>query len=439
MSAVSFTGLATGLDTSSIVAQLIELKRRPVYRLESRREDFQSQLTALSTLKTKLLALQEAAAKLDTLGEFNALKSTSSHEDILTASAGNKAAPGVYDILVESLATARRDVSQGYNSADDVVGGGTIWFTVGEAAIPLAVPEGTTLAEFKDLINGSVEGVSASIINDGSGTAAHHLVLRSDSEGTAGDFTVNLAGLNGGQAPALTTTREASDARLIVDGITVTAGSNQPSDVISGITLNLHKAEPGTRVSLKIEVGGEDIEAAVKGLVDSYNDLFAFVQEQSQPEGDLRGNPTLRSVANRMENIFTSPLSNGAGGLSMLWEVGIRTGEDRQMVWDPEKFREALANDFGSVRDLFIEREGNLGKGYLIGTAIDDMTHSVDGLFRISNDALNTKIKTADKTIERYERGIESYRLHLEARFIAMERMVAQLQAQGSYLGSLNF
>jgi flagellar hook-associated protein 2 len=437
MSPVSFTGLATGLDTSSIVSQLIELRRRPVYRLESRREDFQSQLTALNTLKTKLLALQEAAAKLDTLGEFNALRTTSSHEDILTATAGNSAAPGVYDILVESLATARRDVSQGFASADEDIGGGTVWFTVGGSTTPVAVPPGTTLTEFKDLINSSVEGVSASIINDGSGTDAHHLVLRSDLEGTAGDFSVNLAGLGGGTETTLTTTREAVDAQLVVDGISVTARSNQPSDVISGLTLNLLQAEPGTRVSLKVEVGGEEIEEAVKGLVDSYNDLFAFIQDQSQPEGDLRGNPTLRSVASRMENIFTSPLSGAAGGISMLWEVGIKTGEDRQMVWDPEKFKEALADDYDSVRDLFIEKDGNLGKGYLIGAAIDDMTHSVDGLFRISNDALNSKIKTTDRNIERYERGIESYRLNLEARFIAMERMVAQLQAQGSYLSGL--
>ena len=73
MSSVSFTGLATGLDTASIVAQLLEIKRRPIYRLENRRLDFQSQLSALGTLKTKLLALQEAArdifrTKLHNLG-----------------------------------------------------------------------------------------------------------------------------------------------------------------------------------------------------------------------------------------------------------------------------------------------------------------------------------------------------------------------------------
>jgi flagellar hook-associated protein 2 len=439
MSAVTFTGLATGLDTASIVAQLVELKRGPVYRLESRREDFQGQLAALDTLKTKLLALQDAAAGLDTLGEFNALGASSSHENILTATAGSDAAPGVYEIVVQSLATVRREVSQGYDTAEAVVGGGTIWFNIGGGATPLVVPDGTTLAELRDLVNGSVPGVSASIVNDGSPTGGHHLVLRSDQAGLEGEFTVNLAGLTGGQPPAMTVTRTAADAQLTVDGISVTASGNQLSGVISGLTLDLHQAEPGTVINLTVAVDGTAVESAVENLVNSYNDLFAFIQAQAQPDGDLRGNPTLRAVANRMENIFTSQLATGDGGVSMLWQVGIRTGEDRQMIWNPEQFREAMAEDFQAVRNLFIENDGSLGKAYLIRTAIDDMTHSVDGLFRISKDALDSKISTADRTIERYERGIESYRLNLEARFTAMERMVAQLQAQGNYLTSIGF
>jgi len=426
MSSVSFTGLATGLDTASIVAQLVEIRRRPVYRLENRLADFQKQLTALSTLNTKLLALQEAGSRLDTLREFTALAATSTHEGILTATAGATAAPGNYDIIVQSLATARKDISQGYSSPGALIGEGTVWFSIGGGSTPITIEAGTTLAEFKDLINNSVDGVSASLINDGSGGDSYYLVLTGDTEGTDGDFTFNASALTGGTPPVLTNTQMATDARLTVDGIAVTAGSNQPDDVISGLTLDLHGAEPGTTVRISVDMDGAEVEETIKALVDTYND-----------DGDLHGHPTLRSVANRLENIFNSPLEGGLGSLSMLWEVGITTGEDRQLVWNPEKFHAALLADFSGVRDLFIEREGNLGKGYLINAAIKNMTDSVSGLFKISTDALNNKIRSTDQTIERYERSIESYRLNLVTRFTAMERMVAQLQAQGSYLGSL--
>ena len=439
MSSVTFSGLATGLDTSSIVAQLVELKRRPVYRLESRREDFQKQLTALATLKTKLLALQEAAARLDTMGEFNALKASSTQTGILTATAGPAAAPGRYDIVVQALASARKDISQGYASPGDVVGEGVMWISVNGAATPLNLPAGTTLAELKDLINNRVDGVSASLINDGSAGTPYYLVLRGDSEGTAGDFTVNASGLTGGQPPLLTNIQQAADARLLVDGIAVTAGSNHPADVISGLTLDLLQADPQTTLTLQVDMDAAKIEESIKALVDAHNDLFAFIQEQGAADGDLHGNPTLRSVATRLRNLFTSPVTGASGSMSMLWQAGVTTGKDSQLVWDPARFQAALAADFNGVRDLFIEREGNLGKGYLISRAIDDMTDSVSGLFKISSDALNSKIRSTDQTIERYERGIESYRLNLEIRFTAMERMVAQLQAQGNYLSSLNY
>jgi flagellar hook-associated protein 2 len=289
------------------------------------------------------------------------------------------------------------------------------------------------------MINNDIDGVSASLINDGSGTDSYYLVLRADTEGSAGDFTVHSSGLTGGENPVFSTTQAAADARLTIDGLPVTATGNQLQDVISGLTLNLLQAEPGTTVSVKVDLDGAQVEESVKAMVDAYNDLFAFIKDQSAPGADLHGHPALRSVGNRLENIFNSAQAAGGGAFSMLWEVGIKTGEDRQLVWDPAKFQEALQADFSGVRALFAENAGNPGKGYLVFTAIDDMTDSVSGLFKISNDALNAKIRTADKTIERYERGIESYRLNLETRFRAMERMVAQLQAQGSYLGGLNF
>ena len=45
MSAVSFTGLATGMDTASLMSQLVELKRVPIYRLESQKSGYQNQVS----------------------------------------------------------------------------------------------------------------------------------------------------------------------------------------------------------------------------------------------------------------------------------------------------------------------------------------------------------------------------------------------------------
>ena len=437
MSSVAFSGLATGLDTGSIVTQLVELKRQPIYTLESRRQGFQDQISALGTLKSKLLALQTAAQKLDTTSEFSSFAATSSDEDYLTVSADDTAAPGSYDITINSLATAQKDVSQGYDSLNDSVGTGIMSITVDGETTDLTLTGYTSIAALKDLINDSVDGVSATIVNDGSETGAYHLVLSSAEAGTANAFSYDVSGLSGGITPLLTNEQAATDASLTIDGLTVTASSNNPDDVISGLTLDLLQADVGKTLHVNVGVDTEGVSENVKGFVDAYNDLFTYINDQNTADGDLRDNPTLRSVASRIENIFASSLQGGAGDITMFAQVGITRGEGRQLEWSEDDFLEALEDDFNSVRDLFVEREGNIGKTYLIDTAIDDMTDSLTGLFKISTDALNTKIDYADQSIERYERSIETYQTTLERKFTAMELMVAQLQAQGNYLSSI--
>ncbi len=436
MSGISFSGIASGLDTASIVSQLVELKRQPIYRLEKDKSGYQAQIASLGTLKTKLLALQKAAQAIDTAGEFASLKATSSNEDILTVTAGTEAAAGSYDITVKTLAKAQKEISQGYSTDVADVGSGTISFTVGEETTELTLVGYNSLESVKNLINDSVEGVSASIVNDGLGGDSYHLVLSSAEAGSAGAFSMDLSGLSGGTAPTFTTQQAAEDATLTIDGIDVIATSNNAEDVISGLTLNLEDFDPATQVTIQVEVDSEGIAGKVKAMVDAYNDLFAFVEKESGTTGSLRTNPTLRTVASRLENLFTSSLEGGLGNITNFFQVGITRGTGRQLEWDEDKFAETIEANFSGVRDLFIERDGNLGKMYLLDNSVDDMTDSIDGLFKISTDALNKRIDYADQSIERYERSVESYRVTMERKFTAMEAMVSQLQAQGNYLSS---
>lgn len=438
MSAITFSGLATGLDTASIVSQLVEIKRQPIYRLQSNQNDYRSQISALDTLKTKLLALQTAAQELDSANEFASLTASSSSKTLLTATAGTKAAAGSYDIVVHTLAQSQRDLSQGFDSKSDSVGTGSITFTVDGETTTLDLAGYNSLESLKNLINNDVAGVNASIINDGSASGGYKLMLSSDTAGSSGAYTVDMSGLSGGTTPLLTNQQTATDASLTVNGVDVVATSNNPTDVISGLTLNLIGADDATTVHIDVTRDTEGISDKVEAMVGAYNDLFSYIKDQSGSTGTLHGNTTLSTVSSRIENMFVSGLSDGLGDITNFFQVGITRGSDRQLVFSQDDFETALADDYSGVRDLFIEREGNLGKMYLLDTAIEDLTDSIDGVFKISTDSLNRKIDYADDTIARYERSVETYQSTMEAKFTAMERMVAQLQAQGNYLSSFS-
>jgi flagellar hook-associated protein 2 len=437
MSAVSFSGLATGMDTASLIAQLVELKRAPVYRLQSEKKGYQEQISALGTLKTKLLALQTAARKLDTASEFSSAKATSSLTDALTATANGSASPGQYDIVVQTLATAQKVQSQGYASKLDNVGAGIVSLTVGGETKTLNLVGANTLEGLAQLINDNIAGVSASIINTGDAATPYRLVVNGTEAGTANAFTLDLSGLSGGVSPIMTTRTAAADATLLVDDLQVTADSNNPDDVISGVTLHLLEADAGQHITVSVARDTDGISDKVKGLVDAYNDIFSYLQKQTAADGSLEDSTAARTVASRVESMFTSSLSGGLGDVTMFAQLGVKRGTDRQLEFDETKFKEVLADQFGAVRDFFIKRDGNVGKASLLDTEIKALTDSTAGVFKFSTDSLNKRIEYADDTITRYERSIESYQLTMQRRFTAMEQMVAQLQSQGNYLSGI--
>jgi flagellar hook-associated protein 2 len=435
MSTISFGGLATGLDTGSIISQLVAIRRAPITQMEERQSSYERQISALNDLKTKLLALQTAAADLDTSSEFAALTATSGDETLLTASANGLAAAGAYQITVHALASHQKDISQGYDSLATNVGSGTITVDIGGEVSQIELSEPVnSLADLQAAINDAGLGINATILNDGGDTTPYRLVLTGAESGEDAAYSIDFGGLSGGTAPVMTSVAVAQDASLTIDTIPVTSPSNSVTAAITGLTLDLEGADPDTTVNLTVEADASAIEEKIQALVDAYNDLLGYITDQSAEEGTLRGNSTMRSVKSRMQQLLALPLSEGSGDLSMLAQVGISQGEGGLLEYDSAAFAEAMNEGYGDVRDLFVQRGENEGKAYLLRTAIDELTDSVDGIFKISTDALQARIDNLDDSIERYERSAESYETLLERQFTAMESTVSALQAQGEYL-----
>ncbi len=433
--AISFGGLATGLDTASIVSQLVAIQRQPILNLQSQRSAYDRQLAALNDLKSKLTAIRAAAAALDTATEFGSLRATSANEAVVKATAGGDATEGSYEIVVNSLARAQKEISQGFGSQVAEVGAGTVTITVGGVATQITLAPGdSSLTSLRNAINDSGAGVRATILNDGSGTTPYRLVLTAATTGTDAAFTADFSGLSGGTAPALTNITAAANASVSIDTVMIASQTNTITEAIGGLTLNLVKQDPGVPVTVSVDVDAAAIEDKVQKLVDAYNDLMTFVKTQSAEGGTLRGNGLMRSVSTRAADLMSSPLTSALGSLTMAAQVGIAQSDGGQIAFDKEKFAAALSEDFGAVRDLFVERGTNQGLAYRFRAAIDTLTDSKDGLFKISSDAIAAKQKQIDSRIDRLEVSAESYQQMLERKFTAMEMLISGLQGQSNYL-----
>jgi flagellar hook-associated protein 2 len=435
MSTINFTGLATGLDTASIVSQLVALRRQPIDKLNAQKSQYTQIQSAYSDLKEKLEALRSAADAMGTPASFGACSASSSDEGLVTATSGAQAQQGTYSVVVSQLASAQKDISQGFSSQVAEVGTGTFSLTVNGQRTDITLATGdSSLTSLRNAINDAAVGVRATIINDGTSGSPYHLVLTAAETGTASAFSFDFSGLSGGTAPVMAQIADAADAELTIDTVPIVSASNTVSGVLDGITLNLVHADPDTEVTIGVQHDADAIAAKVQALADAYNDLMSWVQDHTAKGALLQGDSLVSGIADRITDLAVSPLAGSHGAYSLFAEVGLTQQDDGTLAFDSDKFASALADDYTKVQDLFVQDGNSQGKASQLMQAVDNLTQGDHAWFDVAEDGIQDKMDQIDDTVARYQRSLDSYQQTLERQFTAMETLVAGLQAQSNYL-----
>ena len=112
-SLLSVGGLATGIDTKSLVSSLMSLERLPEKLLTAQQMAAQKQIDAFNLFSTSLTNLKGVVAGMNTAASFQSLNASVSDATVMTASASGSVSTGVHTIAVTSLATFERQLSNG--------------------------------------------------------------------------------------------------------------------------------------------------------------------------------------------------------------------------------------------------------------------------------------------------------------------------------------
>ena len=220
-----------------------------------------------------------------------------------------------------------------------------------------------TLAGLRDAINASNAGVTATIINDGSSSTPYRLILTSGTSGTGGEITFSTSGLSGGTTPTFSTMQAAQDASLTLGegagAITVTKGSNTITDLISGVTLNLKKADTETTITVHITAKTSSAKQAITDFVDQYNSLIDYINPQfrydatTNTAGTLFADSRLMLMVSDLRSKISNPITGLSGDIKLLSQIGITSTTDDKLVINEADLDDALANDLDGVSHLF--------------------------------------------------------------------------------------
>ena len=284
MATTSIDGLVSGLDTTSVINQLMSIERQPVTLMQTRQSSFNAEASAWGDIGSKIATLRTALDGLDSSSDFALYKATTSDPSLLTATAGSRAAAGSATFRVAALAAAHQVIStDGVASATAEVGAGTATIGIGfaaafGAAAGVHLSNATELAagvHTLNIVNNNGQwtanidgGASVDISPDGTAT----LPALSPATGTI-DIAVALNNLTAGSAKVVVahTTSATSTAADLASAIT-SAGGLVSGQMITldpaaanGSKLVLTSAASGTASALSVDM---DYAAFGSGVVD---------------------------------------------------------------------------------------------------------------------------------------------------------------------------
>ena len=220
MASIESLGIGSGLLTSELVENIIAAERAPTeLRLDRREAQTEAKITAYGEVRSALDKVQNAAAGLASNNLIRGTTATSSDDSALTATTNSTAEPGNFRVAVDQVASAHTLASKAYTSVNDTVGTGTLTFNFGTtqydgvtgdyagfdknadlASFSLDITsENNTLSGLRDTINKNVDGVSASLVFDGTG---YRLLMSSEKTGEKSSIEILATGDAGIQSLA---------------------------------------------------------------------------------------------------------------------------------------------------------------------------------------------------------------------------------------------
>jgi flagellar hook-associated protein 2 len=454
-------GLA-GLDVHGIVADLINIQRKPISSLESKQQVINAKAKIFSDISSRVASLKTNAAALNNESAFEVYAARYSTASVISATASTGASNNSYNIEVSSIAKAHTIGSDKLGSTSEALGfDGT--FTINDKEI--IVKSTDSLTDIMHTINSVQDtGINASIVDN---------VLRLKSNTTGTESEISLEDRNGGRVLRDLGIHDESDAVknefvaavdavFTIDGQIITKSNNTISDLIEGVRFTLLKED---KVTLTIERDSSAIISKIQDFVNQYNSVMDFIYSKTserkivpaanqadQLVGLVSGDSSLVSLRFNLGRMMTDNVDGLSSGLNNLASIGItRSGfaagannsamNSGKLNIDIAKLTDAIANDIESVKDLFIQNKGaegldnaNYGIAARVENYVSNLTNTSSGFFSNKTSGFNNEVKMIQSRMDALHRNIALRETFLTKQFTALNSALSAADSQMAWL-----
>jgi flagellar hook-associated protein 2 len=441
--AVQLTGLG-GFDSGTVISQLVELAKKPVTDLDSKKSLVDSAGLTLNSFSTKLAALKTASTALSTTAGFTSMGVTSSDNGIVASVSGSPP-PGSYTVSVTQLARAQKSRSDAQASATTALNqAGTLTFQIGtQTAVNVNVAATDTLSDIATKINQAGIRVSANVINAG---GSYRLAIQGLDSGADNAFTITEgSGVSLGFANVATSRIEtAQDANLTIDGLAVTRPTNQITGALPGMTLALTKltTSPAT---LTVAGDSTQLKTKINALVTAYNDVVNAGHQATgygtskASNSVLAADPAIRRSLDRVSKLVAGQVTGASNNYRSLASIGLSLSREGTMSFDATKFDAALAKDPSALQKLFVT-DTTLGATGVMKNIEDTVTSLIttdNGTIKARIAALQAQSRNIATSRTAKQARVDAYEKQLRKQFSDLDIAMSRYQSMSSALNSI--
>ena len=459
MAGISLSGLASGLDTTTIVSQLMQLENNKVLKVQMREVTTQARKDDLSAIKTKLDAFKTAAAALGDPASWKPTQSsTSSDPSKLDVTLLGGAGIGGHSVQIDKLASSAQ---HGFTYTPSATAGSIDLFygsdpgATGTNKVSIPVAANATATDIATAVNAN-EGspVYAAVVKDG---LEERLVFSARKTGEGSNFTAASADVSLTEVDTYKRIGTTLNASYKLDGETDARSSetNIVENAIPGVRLSLKGVtlSPATVTTTPAAIDKAAIGTKVKGLVDAYNAVVtavrAEVTEKRDPKsttttglqkGALFGDTGLTSMLSQLKDQMRQTVTGlGLGSLADLGitvpkaGASVEDAKSGKMVFDSAVLTTALDADWTKVRDLFTGKGETKGVSGLLSDFVGTQTSS-KGILTGRMTTEDSVLKNFTSQIAKFNERAVKTEARLHAQFSAMEKALGNAQSQQSWL-----
>ncbi|WP_241993094.1 flagellar filament capping protein FliD [Cryobacterium frigoriphilum] len=440
-------GLISGLDTTSLINQLMTLEAGPQTLLKAKVTTSNTLTTALQALNTSVASLATLAAKSATADSLNIYAAKSSSSTV-TTSAASTATSGSLDIVVDQLAQSQ----SGVTAAMTVASTTDYTLVANDGTQTSITAASTSLDDVVAAINDADAGITATKIASGTNAAGetqYRLQIVGDETGAESAFELHAgtgAMVDGGTSTNLLTDTGAAVIRTAQDASVtlwkgtsaeqaITSSTNTFEDLLPGVAVTV-SAVSNDPVTVSVSRDDAAVSKIASGLVDSLNTLFALISTKSAvvnstdssgaavvSGGVFSGDSTVRDVKQLIMNAASYPVDGRSPS-----EIGISITKTGTLEYDADKFAAAMAEDPEFVKSVLAEISSR------VADAATSSSDKYDGLITARITGQESLVKDLGTQIDNWDLRLTSRRSSLERTYASLEVQLSNMNAQSAWL-----